>query len=79
MIKKKRIPLLLIVVFYTIFFIFQNINWMGRDAQYFSKIKGSAFVFALKRYESWSSRFWLEGATVVASKNLVLFLSLQQF
>ena len=46
---------------------------MSGDAQWFSKVDSSPISFVIKRYETWSSRFWIEGATLIASKHLILF------
>ncbi|WKF73279.1 hypothetical protein [Lactococcus lactis] len=46
---------------------------MSRDALWFSKVNSSPLAFAIKRYETWSSRFWIEGAVLVASKHLFIF------
>ncbi|MDN6473360.1 MAG: hypothetical protein L0K31_08580, partial [Lactococcus lactis] len=40
---------------------------------WFSKVNSSPLAFAIKRYETWSSRFWIEGAVLVASKHLFIF------
>ncbi|MEI3652931.1 hypothetical protein Tempeh5N_00650 [Lactococcus lactis subsp. lactis] len=46
---------------------------MSRDALWFSKVNSSPLAFAIKRYETWSSRFWIEGAVLVSSKHLFIF------
>jgi hypothetical protein len=72
-VKKDKIPFIVIIIFYSLFFLTNNINWLSRDASWFSKINSSPFTFAIKRYETWSSRFWIEGAVLVASKHLFVF------
>lgn len=73
MIKKDKIPFIIIIIFYSLFFITNNVDWMSRDALWFSKVNSSPLTFAIERYETWSSRFWIEGAVLVASKHLFIF------
>ena len=71
--KKAKIPLLLVIIFYALYFTLTKVDWMSGDAQWFSKVDSSPISFVIKRYETWSSRFWIEGATLIASKYLILF------
>lgn len=71
--KKAKIPLLLVIIFYALYFTLTKVDWMSGDAQWFSKVDSSPISFVIKRYETWSSRFWIEGATLIASKHLILF------
>lgn len=71
--KKAKIPLLLVIIFYALNFTLTKVDWMSGDAQWFSKVDSSPISFVIKRYETWSSRFWIEGATLIASKHLILF------
>ena len=71
--KKAKIPLLLVIIFYALYFTLTKVDWMRGDAQWFSKVDSSPISFVIKRYETWSSRFWVEGATLIASKHLILF------
>lgn len=71
--KKAKIPLLLVIIFYALYFTLTKVDWMSGDAQWFSKVDSSPISFMIKRYETWSSRFWIEGATLIASKHLILF------
>ena len=71
--KKAKIPLLLVIIFYDLYFTLTKVDWMSGDAQWFSKVDSSPISFVIKRYETWSSRFWIEGATLIASKHLILF------
>lgn len=71
--KKAKIPLLLVIIFYALYFTLKKVDWMSGDAQWFSKVDSSPISFVIKRYETWSSRFWIEGATLIASKHLILF------
>ncbi|MGF1953146.1 hypothetical protein [Lactococcus lactis] len=76
MIKKEKFPFLLIVLFYILFFITNQVDWLGGDALWFSKVNSSPLTFAIDRYETWSSRFWIEGAVLLSSKNLLIFFIL---
>lgn len=73
MIKKDKIPFIIIIIFYSVLFITNNVDWTSGDAQFFSKISSSPITFSLLRYETWSSRFWIEGAVLIASKHLFVF------
>lgn len=76
MIKKENFPFLLIILFYILFFITNQVDWLGGDALWFSKVNSSPLTFAIDRYETWSSRFWIEGAVLQSSKNLLIFFIL---
>lgn len=71
--KKAKIPLLLVIIFYALYFTLTKVDWMSGDAQWFSKVDSSPISFVIKMDETWSSRFWIEGATLIASKHLILF------
>jgi hypothetical protein len=75
-IKKEKFPFLLIILFYILFFITNQVDWLGGDALWFSKVNSSPLTFAIDRYETWSSRFWIEGAVLLSSKNLLIFFIL---
>lgn len=70
---KRKVPLLLSLFFYFLYFKMRNIDWLDKDAQIFSKIDASPLSFAIQRYKIWSSRFWIEGATLFSSHHLLIF------
>ncbi|MDN6271102.1 MAG: DUF6056 family protein [Bifidobacterium crudilactis] len=70
----NRAPLLLVVIYGWLLFTFNPANLIDADAKFFSKVQQSPLQFSIDRYFAWSSRFWIEGATVVSSKHTGLFL-----
>ncbi|MCI1217230.1 MAG: hypothetical protein GXW98_08990 [Bifidobacterium crudilactis] len=68
-------PLCLVPLYYVMYFVWNPADWMFGDAgNIFAKVTVSSYRFALDRYSNWSSRLWIEGATVFATHHIAWFV-----
>ena len=71
--SRDKLPLLILPVYYTIFFYSNSTDWINGDATQLSKISTSSIRYSFQRYSQWSSRFWIEGATLFSTRHVWLF------
>lgn len=74
MLKKEKLPLGNVILFYLLFFWVNKVDWLSKDDGRFAKININPFDFSVMRYSTWSSRFWIEGMTVFMAKNKIIFM-----
>ncbi|ROT86977.1 hypothetical protein [Bifidobacterium mongoliense] len=71
-----RVPLFFLPVYYLIFFWSSKVDWLSGDARQVSTVKGSSIQYSFDRYMTWSSRFWIEGATLFSVRHFIVFVVL---
>lgn len=70
---KKLLITAIVPIYYYVYFFIMKPNLLDGDAAWFNSRPDSTIQFTIERYFTWSSRLWIEGATLYASRHIIIF------